>query len=168
MNILSRPFARLKTGLPLCAFALAACTSLNDLSPADRAAPSAPVPTTAHATAPTPAERAAIRSYIAKLPDRDYVQTYGGPDAPRPWYTAAEALGALGAPAIPALIARLDTPDPYELKLALYALMLASQDPALLARPEYEALRLGTVLTPATNAENRRRALEWWERQSQP
>src|SRR5690625_8026986 len=77
-----------------------------------------------------------VRYYISKLPDRTFVDTYGGEEHPRTWYTAAEALGAMGTIAIPALIDRLDTSDPYELKLALYALMLASQDPKLMAKTE--------------------------------
>lgn len=109
-------------------------------------------------------EQEAIAYYIRKLPDRDYVQTYGGDEHPRPWYTAAEALGAIGKPAVPPLIERLETQDPYELMLVVYALMLASQDPALLAETEGDYLRLDTVLTDDTNRENRRRALAWWQR----
>lgn len=113
---------------------------------------------------PVSEARATIEHYLSKLPDRDYVKTYGGPEHPRTWYTAAEALGEIGKPAVPALIERLDSPDPYELMLALYALMLASQDPALMAETEGDYLRLGTVLTPDTNEENRRLALDWWRR----
>lgn len=111
-----------------------------------------------------PPLREAIPYYIARLPDRDYVETYGGEEHPRPWYSAAEALGEIGKPAVPALVERLDTPDPYELMLALYALMLASQDPALMAETGGDYLRLGSVLTQDTNGENRRRALAWWQR----
>lgn len=107
---------------------------------------------------------AAVHYYIDKLPDRTYVDTYGGEEHPRTWYTAAEALGALGKIAIPALIDRLDTGDPYELKLALYALMLASQDPVLLAETDGDYLRLTTVLTHETNDENLRRARAWVHR----
>lgn len=110
------------------------------------------------------AEQEAIQFYIDKLPDRTYVETYGGDEHPRPWYTAAEALGELGKPAIPALIERLDTADSYELMLALYALMLASQDPVLLDETNGDYLQLGTVLTEESNADNRRRAREWWAR----
>lgn len=112
----------------------------------------------------TPSERDPVRYYIGKLPDRSYVETYGGEEHPRPWYTAAEALGEIGKPAVPALIERLDTADPYELMLALYALMLASQDAELLRETGGDYLRLDTVLTQDTNEENRRRALDWWQR----
>lgn len=111
-----------------------------------------------------PPEQEKIRYYIDKLPDRDYVDTYGDEENPRPWYTAAEALGQIGKPAIPTLIKRLDTQDPYELKLALYALMLASQDAELMTETKSDYLQLSTVLTEDTNTENRRLALEWWER----
>ena len=109
-------------------------------------------------------QRAEVDYYIDRLPDRTYVDTYGGEEHPRPWFTAAEALGAMGIIAIPALIERLDTSDAYELKLALYALMLASQDPALLAETDGDYLRLTTVLTQATNDENLRRARAWVQR----
>lgn len=105
-----------------------------------------------------------VRHYIEKLSDRNYVETYGDADNPRPWYTAAEALGAIGMPAIPALVARLGTNDQYELKLVLYALMLASQDPALKLRLGNDYLKLNTVLTEESNSENRQRAVQWWQR----
>lgn len=110
------------------------------------------------------AEEDAIRYNMARLADRDYVATYGDNENPRPWYTAAEALGAIGKPAIPALVQRLHIADDYELMLALYALMLASQDPVLQAETGGDYLRLGTVLTEDTNAENKRLALQWWAR----
>lgn len=115
-------------------------------------------------TEATVTEKQAIHFYIAKLPDRDYVKSYGDMDNPRPWYTAAEALGAMGKPAIPALITRLDTPDPYELKLVLYALMLATQDPTLQSRTGGDYVQLPTVLNEDSNDENRQRARDWWER----
>lgn len=123
-----------------------------------------PRPVSAGAEPPT--EQAdAVDYYIGKLPDRDYVETYGDADNPRPWYTAAEALGEIGKPAIPALVARLvDSEDDYELMLALYAMMLASQAPALQAETGGDFLRLGTVLSEDTNPANRRQALAWWQR----
>lgn len=105
-----------------------------------------------------------VHYYIGKLADRDYVDLYGGPEHPRTWYTAAEELGQIGAAAVPALVTRLDTPDSYELMLVLYALMLASQDPVLMAASGGDYLQLDTVLVEETNAKNRRRALAWWQR----
>ena len=113
---------------------------------------------------PPTEQAAAVAYYIARLPDRDYVETYGDADNPRPWYTAAEALGEIGKPAIPALVERLDSDDDYELMLALYAMMLASQDPALQAETGGDFLRLGTVLSEDTYPANRRLALQWWQR----
>ena len=110
----------------------------------------------------TPEDRA--HYYVSRLPDRGFTQTYGGAEHPRIWYTAAEQLGQIGEPAIPLLFARIDTHDPFELMLVLYALQLASQDPAVMARTGGEALQLGTVLTEDTNHENRAIALAWWER----
>lgn len=105
-----------------------------------------------------------VRYYISRLPDRDFVDTYGGEEHPRPWYIAAERLGQIGEPAIPPLVSRLDTPDDYELMLVLYALMLASQDPALMDATGGDYVELGTVLDPRYNDENRARALAWWQR----
>lgn len=120
--------------------------------------------TSANTAATAPPQHETVHYYISRLPDRLYVKTYGDAENPRPWYIAAEALGEIGKPAVPALIARLDSPDPYELKLALYALMLASQDPELLAETGGEYLRLTSVLTEESNAENRQQALDWWQR----
>jgi hypothetical protein len=102
--------------------------------------------------------------YISRLPDRSFVDTYGGEEHPRPWYIAAERLGQIGEPAIPRLASRLDTPDDYELMLVLYALMLASQDPVLMADTDGDYVELGTVLDPRYNAENLAIALAWWQR----
>ena len=111
-----------------------------------------------------PTQQDAVGYYIGKLPDQTYVRTYGDDEHPRHWYIAAEALGELGKPAIPALIARLDTSSPYELKLVLYALMLASQDPVLRVETQSDYLQLETVLTEESNAVNRRLALAWWQK----
>ena len=105
-----------------------------------------------------------MRYYLDRLSDREFVETYGGEEHPRIWYTAAEALGRVGAPAVPHLVQYLDSDDPWELKLALYALMLASQDPAVTARTGGEYIRLGTVLDERENAANRAIARDWWER----
>jgi hypothetical protein len=105
-----------------------------------------------------------VQYYISRLPDRRYVETYGGPEHPRPWYIAAEQLGQIGEPAIPLLASRLNTSDEYELMLVLYALMLASQDPAAMAVTSGEYLELGTVLDPRHNDKNRASALDWWQR----
>ena len=104
-----------------------------------------------------------IRYYISRLPDPGFVDTYGGEEHPRPWYIAAERLGQIGEPAIPLLASRLDTSDDYELMLVLYALMLASQDPALMATTGGDYVELGAVLDPRHNAENRASALAWWQ-----
>lgn len=105
-----------------------------------------------------------VAYYVERLPDRSLVTLYGDEENPRPWYVAAEELGQIGKPAIPALMGRLDSSDPYEQMLALYALLLASQDRALMAETGGEALRLDTVLTEETNAVNRKRAEDWWQR----
>lgn len=100
--------------------------------------------------------------YLSRLADRRFITYYG--ESGRPWYIAAERLGRLGEPAVPLLVERLETSDPYELMLALYALQLASQDPAVMARTGGEPVELEDVLSEASNAENRAAALAWWER----
>jgi hypothetical protein len=105
-----------------------------------------------------------VHYYISRLPDRGFVETYGAEEHPRPWYIAAERLGQIGEPAIALLASRLNTLDEYELMLVLYALMLASQDPAVLAVTGGDYVELGTVLDSDHNAENRAKALAWWQR----
>src|SRR5690625_5262912 len=99
-------------------------------------------------------EQQKVAFYIDKLPDRGFVDSYGDNDNPKVWYTAAEKLGAIGAPAIPALVRRLATTDPYELMLAHYALMLSSQNPIIMQQPGDDYLQLDTVPTPQTHSLN--------------
>jgi len=102
-----------------------------------------------------------MQFYLSKLSDRDYTQTYGHGYT---WYTAAEELGQIGEPAIPHLIQKLDTNDPFELKLTLYALLLASQDPAVKAKTGGEYIQVDTVLSEESNTENKKIALSWWKK----
>lgn len=104
-----------------------------------------------------------VQFYIDKLPDKSFIDYYGGEEHPRIWYRAAEELGQFGKEAIPLLIERLDSEDSYEVMLALYALMLASQDSAVMAETHGDYVQLGTVLTESTNESNRVIALAWWQ-----
>lgn len=114
-----------------------------------------------------PLDNEEISFYIEKLPDRDFVDIYGDEENPKIWYTAAEKLGQMGANAIPALVQRLHTEDDYELMLVVYALMLASQDARVMDATQGDYLRLGVVLTPNTNPQNRQRTLDWCQRYPQ-
>ncbi|WP_111414699.1 hypothetical protein [Billgrantia lactosivorans] len=105
-----------------------------------------------------------VHYYISRLADRRFIDVYGGTEHPRVWYIAAERLGQIGEPAVPLLFTLLDTGNEYELMLALYALQLATQDPRLMARTGGDYVRLTTALDENANAENRRIALEWWQR----
>ncbi len=102
-----------------------------------------------------------VSYYMDKLSDPTYVTTY---NTDYTWYTAAEALGELGKPSIPALIKRLDTTNPYERSLVLYALLLASQaeNVKVFAGNDY----IHTHLDFNTNTHNAQKmiALEWWEK----
>ncbi len=104
-----------------------------------------------------------INFYISKLKDKSYVGTYGG-EHRYEWFTAAEELGMIGLPAIPALIENLKTTDPYELMLSLYALMLASQDKQLMSKTGGEYINLETVLEEKANTKNKQIALKWWDK----
>lgn len=122
--------------------------------------------TTSLPEAPTQ-EQQKVAFYIDKLPDRDFVDVYGDDENPKTWYTAAEKLGQMGADAIPALVRRLTTTDAYELMLALYALMLASQDPVIMQKTGNDYLQLDTVLTTQTNAINLKLAQQWCRRHTE-
>ncbi|QEH67399.1 HEAT repeat domain-containing protein [Cellulosilyticum sp. WCF-2] len=102
-----------------------------------------------------------VSYYMDKLSDPTYVTTY---NTDYTWYTAAEALGELGKPSIPALIKRLDTTNPYERSLVFYALLLASQaeNVKVFTGNDY----IHTHLDFNTNTHNAQKmiALEWWEK----
>lgn len=100
---------------------------------------------------------------LNKLSDPDYTQTYGDGENDKVWYIAAENLGQIGKRAIPHLIAKLDSPDEFEVMLALYALQLASQDKALQVQTKHNYLSLPSVLNPRANARNTAIALSWWQ-----
>src|SRR5690625_7784090 len=76
-------------------------------------------------TAPLPEaakdEQQKVAFYIDKLPDRGFVDSYGDNYIPKVWYTAAEKLGAIGEPAIPALVRRLPNTHPCEVRRAINA-----------------------------------------------
>ena len=100
---------------------------------------------------------------LSKLDDPEFTQTYGDGENEKIWYTAAENLGSIGKPAIPHLIAKLDSDSEHEVMLALYALQLASQDPALQRQTDGNYIALPSVLNPRANRHNRAIALSWWE-----
>lgn len=123
----------------------------------------APKPSAGSASA-FPTNRAledTIRFYVGKLGDRSFQSTYGHEDEPYTWHIAAERLGQIGAPAVPSLIEVLGT-EAYAEMLALYALMLAVQDTAVLSRTGGEPIGYYSVLSESGNAPNRERALNWW------
>ena len=103
-----------------------------------------------------------ISYYMDKLSDPTYTKTY---NTDYIWYTAAEALGEIGKPAIPPLIQRLNTTtDSYERSLIFYALLLASQAENVrdFASNDY----IHTYLDFDTNNHDAQKkiALEWWDK----
>lgn len=112
----------------------------------------------------TQAERPDDLHYnLSKLDDPEFTQIYGDGENTKIWYTAAENLGSIGKPAIPHLIAKLDSANEHEVMLALYALQLASQDPALQQQTDGNYIALPSVLNPRANQHNKAIALSWWE-----
>ncbi|WP_447528346.1 hypothetical protein [Vreelandella sp. TE19] len=106
----------------------------------------------------SPEEKAAY--YVSRLADQRFV----APGANGVRYVAAEQLGEIGLPAVPLLLARLDTNDAFELMLALYALELATQDPLITTRTQGDYIELTGALNPQTNAENVAKARQWQQR----
>ena len=104
-----------------------------------------------------------VSYYIRKLPDPSYATTYGCDDGKTTWHTAAEQLGLVGKPAIPALMDRLDTHDPHERSLVLYALLLASQDDELRKATQGDYIKV-YAWDPKTHDENAKIACDWWAR----
>lgn len=103
----------------------------------------------------------AVRFYIDKLKDKSYTGTYGDGFT---WYTAAEELGKIGKPAIPSLIEKLSTTDDYERALALYALLLATQQENVKSFTGGEYINVNLDFDPANHPAMIKTAMEWWEK----
>ena len=102
-----------------------------------------------------------VSYYMDKLSDPTYVTTY---NTDYTWYTAAEALGELGKPSIPALIKRLDTTNSYEQSLVFYALLLASQAENVKVFAGSDYIHTHLDFNTATHDAQKVIALEWWEK----
>lgn len=109
----------------------------------------------------TPALEGSVSYYIDKLSDKSFIKTYNEDYV---WYTAAEELGAIGKDAIPPLIQKLDTTDDYERALALYALLLASQNENVKSFTGGEYIEVNLDFDPATHPEAVAKAKAWWEK----
>lgn len=99
--------------------------------------------------------------YIDKLKDPTYVDIY---DLEHPWYIAAESLGAIGKPAIPSLINRLNTSDDYERALTLYALLLASQADNVTSFTDGEYIHTKLDFDARNHPAQIQIAMDWWEK----
>lgn len=102
-----------------------------------------------------------VSYYLSKLGDKSYTGKYGDGYT---WYTAAEKLGAMGKPAIPGLIARLDTKDDYERALAFYALLLATQQDNVRSFTNGEYINANLDFNVANHPQMKKKALEWWNK----
>lgn len=152
-------------GLGVLVFGATSCTNMNESN--SRAEPPAEVIEADRQEAPVTLEQHASEQdtliyNLDRLADQDYTQTYGDGENDKIWYSAAEALGAIGKPAIPHLVERLQSDDDYEVMLTLYALQLATQDPDLTAETDGNYISLPSVLNPRANQHNKAIALSWW------
>lgn len=107
-----------------------------------------------------------ISFYVGRLGDPSYFEWHEvEPGEFTQWYTAAERLSSIGAPALPSLVQALRaTEDTYELTILFYALSLCAQDPVVkyglgLERPHH----LAAYPDPADHDELRQRWLSWWD-----
>ena len=99
--------------------------------------------------------------YIDKLSDPTYTSIYNEESI---YYTAAENLGQIGKAAIPKLINLLDTSDDYERALALYALLLASQDDSVKTFAGNDYIHVNLDFDARNHPEKVKIAREWWEK----
>lgn len=102
-----------------------------------------------------------VEFYLDKLKDKEFIGTYGDGYT---WYTAAEELGMIGKPAIPGLIEKLKTQDDYERALALYALLLASQQDNVKQFTNGEYIEVNLDFNKDNHPDMIDKAWAWWEK----
>lgn len=102
-----------------------------------------------------------IQMYLDKLKDKSFTGTYGDGYT---WYTAAEELGMIGKPAIPGLIAKLDTEDDYERALVLYALLLSTQHENVKSFTNGEYIEVNLDFNADSHPAMVEKAKAWWEK----
>jgi hypothetical protein len=102
-----------------------------------------------------------IELLVDKLKDKSYTSTY---NEGYTWYTAAEALGVIGKPAIPYLVKKIDTEDEYERSLVFYALLLASQADNVKAFAGDDYIKVTDSFDPKAAEELKKEVLRWWEK----
>lgn len=100
-----------------------------------------------------------VEFYLDKLKDKEFTGIY---NEEYTWYTAAEELGMIGKPAIPGLIEKLDTQDDYERALALYALLLATQQDNVKSFTNGEYINVNLDFNKDNHPEMVDKALSWW------
>ena len=102
-----------------------------------------------------------IELLVDKLKDKNYTSTY---NEDYTWYTAAEALGAMGKPAIPYLIKKIDTKDAYEQSLVFYALTLASQADNVKEFAGNDYIKITDSFDASSAESSKKEILRWWEK----
>ncbi len=107
-----------------------------------------------------------VAFYVSRLADKDYFEHYSThEEVPSEWYVAAEELGKIGLPAIPALIQRLEvSEDDYERAQIFYALRLAVQAEDARAVVGNDApYTTAAFPAPEHHAELKRKWMGWWD-----
>jgi len=101
-----------------------------------------------------------VQFYIDKLKDPDFAIISEEGYA---MYTAAEALGRIGQPAIYPLVLKLDSQDPFEQQMVLYALLLASQEQRVKELTGGNYCKV-SPFTSENIEEEIKLARDWWQR----
>ena len=107
-----------------------------------------------------------VAFYVDRLGDKDYFEHYSThEEIPSEWYVAAEELGTIGLPAIPALIDRLEeSTEVYERQQIFYALRLAVQETNAQAIVGDDAPYSIEAFPPKEqHRELTTKWLEWWD-----
>lgn len=102
-----------------------------------------------------------VEFYLEKLKDKEFTGIY---NEEYTWYTAAEELGMIGKPAIPGLIEKLETEDDYERALALYALLLATQQDNVKSFTNGEYINVNLDFNKDNHPEMVDMAMSWWNK----
>lgn len=102
-----------------------------------------------------------VEFYLEKLKDKEFTGIY---NEEYTWYIAAEELGMIGKLAIPGLIEKLDTQDDYERALALYALLLATQQDNVKSFTNGEYINVNLDFNKDNHPEMVDLAKAWWNK----
>ena len=104
-------------------------------------------------------DRDTLAYFMAKLPDTSFHSIGGCSEVEIVMWDAAERLATMGPGVVPALIARIDDPDPFVRERIEEALSAATQDERILARTDGEYLSFYNNPSPPPEV-----VTKWWAR----